>query len=101
AAVIDAQDHAFAVFQVSHAHDGGHGKRRMRSGQVVLVEYLAIGGVFAMEARTVPRSGAGTVISAVIFGIIGDAVDDVGFSDLHALWDGTRRLAGAGQSHDT
>ena len=53
-AVIDADDDRTAILEIGDAHDRRHRQGPVRRGHGVLVEHVAIGGVFAVEIRPVP-----------------------------------------------
>src|SRR5690348_9935813 len=64
AAIVDAHDHRTAVGEIGDTHIRIERQGPMRRGQRVHVEALAVRGLVAVEARSVPR----------------------GEADLHKLW---------------
>ncbi len=57
-AIINGDLYRFARFEVSNDRLGTQGQRRMRRGQLLLIERVATGGLFPLLVWPVPRSRA-------------------------------------------
>eukprot|EP01092_Planopodium_desertum_P016471 TRINITY_DN92106_c0_g4_i1.p1 TRINITY_DN92106_c0_g4~~TRINITY_DN92106_c0_g4_i1.p1 ORF type:complete len:523 (-),score=175.64 TRINITY_DN92106_c0_g4_i1:1072-2640(-) len=99
ATIIDAHDHRFAVVQVGHAGEAGQRQGLVRSGELVHVVDLAVGGQAAMELGAVVRSGAAfNVVAGVVEHLVLLAQHHVGrlVADRRAVFIGHQRLGNAG-----
>src|SRR5215469_2662149 len=56
-AIVDADDHRSAVSQIGDLHHGPERQSRMCCGQIVHIERLSAGSLFAIEVASVPGRG--------------------------------------------
>ncbi len=98
-AIVDAHDHRLTVVEVGHAGEAGQRQRLVRSGELVHVVDLTVGGQAAMELGTVVRRGSALdVVMGVVEHFVRLAQHHVRrlVADRRALFRGHFRLGDAG-----
>ena len=81
-AVINSDLNGFAIFKVGNTNDTGERQGTMSSRDLVLIEYFAIGGFFAVEFRSVPGRNTRFAIFVINSRIIPLTGNFVGIANL-------------------
>ena len=97
AAVVEADHHRLAVAEIGDPHVGRERQRRMRAGNGVGGEDLAVGGAAAVEIGAVPGGDAGRDVVGLVGRDVGLAADGIGLAH-HVAPAAARRMRVVGDA---